>query len=260
MLNVFLLLSLKSEFGIGLIFCMASKSNGKLWMHKGYVNFKCTKCRKDVTCRVCDVRLICSQESSLKQKNYYIEKHLDSDEHLQKSKVYFFLTFYAGIRGFDVKKDANMEDLKFFLTALKAVTLKSPIAVMNCLSVIMNTADLSMFQYKELYKHVDQLITATIPSFVCFSCNFQGFSDIEDVIAHTNSIEHKAKIGGAGMTQDACLACSKCSLVFHPESINSHKGHILLPRTTYEISINNKSGKNKRKHSDIDDESDPNFI
>ena len=240
--------------------CMASKSNGNVWMHKDFVQFKCTKCKKEVTCRVCGVRLSCFKDSSLKQKNDIIEKHLDSDEHLQKSKVYFFLTFYARMRDFDIKKHTNMEDFKFFLTALKAVTLTSPIAVMNCLSVIMSMADLSMIQYNQMYKHVDQLITATIPSFVCFCCNFLGFSDIEDVIVHTDSIEHRDK--AAGKTQEHYLGCSKCAVVFHPESIHSHKGHVVVQSTagpSNEIGLNNQKETNKRKYSEIEEESDPNF-
>ena len=113
-----------------------------------------------MTCKVCDVEIKSSARGTEKQIHDYIEKHLESDEHWQKSKVFMYLNFYAKVKGFDIEKHSNIDDFKSFLTVLQVVTLHSSIAVMN------------MNYYNHLYKHVDHLVTARIPNVVCFASNF----------------------------------------------------------------------------------------
>ena len=244
---------------------LASKTSKLLEVKEYNLNFKCKNCQQEITCRVCDVKIKSAAICTERQQQSYIEKHLDSDEHSQKSKVFIYLNCYAKVKGFDIEKHSNINDFKFFLTALKAVTLQSPIAVMNCLSVIMSIGDLSRNHYNQLYKHVDQLVTARIHSFVCFACNFLEYEDVEGLLLHTSSQHHLFRTTRVDKIVEKHLACTKCGLLFHPANITSHKGHVIHVTSNTNNSMNSKQSedetKPKRKSNltEKEEENDPDF-
>jgi len=220
---------------------------------------KCKQCKYrpilEVTCRVCDVKIKSPiQYTTMQEKNEQIEKHLNSDEHTQKDQVFDLYSLYAQMKGFDLENDKQMKNLRFFLTVLKAKALHSKIAVMNCIAVLMSILDLSMSQYNDLYKHVDKLVTATIPSFMCFSCNFLVDSDIEELRSHTKtdqhllSLDNLTNVGNKGSN----LACSKCDVFFNMANIDNHKEHMLPASALAETNLQTRKSKNSENKEDND--------
>ena len=88
--------------------------------------------------------------------------------------------------------DIDMDNLKFFLTAMKVKTLGGKLAAKNCLSVILNI--LTSCQYNNLQEHVDTTANLGNPNYLCASCNFLAFGDIGKLRKHIET-EHAVSSG-----------------------------------------------------------------
>ena len=118
--------------------------------------------------------------------------------------------------------DIDMDNLKFFLTAMKVKTLGGKVAAKNCLSVILNILNLSSSQYNELQEHVDTTTNLGNPNYLCFFCNFLAFGDIGKLREHIET-EHVVSSG----PDRTSLSCSQCDVFFSDDNIDEHAGHVL---------------------------------
>ena len=101
----------------------------------------CTNCRNpnlEVVCRVCNLNIKSPSNYTLEQKLGHIEKHLYSDKHSQKEEVFDLYSQYARLRGFDMATDINMDNLRFFLIAMKSKDQECKMDKKNILSLIVN--------------------------------------------------------------------------------------------------------------------------
>ena len=141
--------------------CMfAVKSDCKLQLINMETNANCNHCQNsnlEVVCRVCNLNIKSPDQYTIEQKKEHIEKHLESDKHSQKEQVFDFYSEYASFRGFDMETDLNMDNLRFFISAMKVKTLHCQIHDKNILSLFVNILNLSMSQYADLQKYMDNL-------------------------------------------------------------------------------------------------------
>ena len=213
---------------------VASKrlSDGKIRMFSsGRSKCDCNS-KKTVICRYCGTKMDCvSQE---------VEKHLDSEEHKQKEKIFALLSdVYYKARGIDENSPYDATNYKFFILALKAFAVQNEgITVMNCLSLLQNILDMSLTQYNDLYRHVDQLVGEPVPTFLCYPCNYATYGPLSALSRHTLTQSHKEAV--ASLTSEF-LSCTECAAVFSTENIMSHSHHSL--------DQGNPGEKRKRQHS-----------
>ena len=172
------------------------------------------KSKKTVLCRFCGTKLSCVSGD--------VEKHLDSEEHKQKEAVFNLLNdVYYKARGIDENSPYDAANYKFFILALKAFAVQNEgITVMNCLSLLQNILDMSLTQYNDLYRHVDQLAGEPVPSFLCYSCNFAAYGPVSALSRHSLTHSHKEAV--ANLTSEF-LSCTECAAVFSTENIMSHQ-------------------------------------
>ena len=230
--------------------CFIYKQNGIMSLTSKQGN-KCKHCKFslrnfEVTCRVCDVKIKKPETCPNHMRLTLIEKHLDSDEHSQKQQVFDFFNIYSKIRRFDLEKELKMENLKFFLTALKSSSAHSKIAVMNCISVISSIYTLSIVQYNDLYKHLDKLLNTRLPDFLCLACNFSTTEGIRSLKEHVENEKHKLNVPPG--SKEGFLFCSHCDSFIHVANIGAHDGHVLESYAQTNEIAKSKSGK--RKHDE----------
>ena len=214
------------------IFCktckqlFAYKSDGCVQFTSFESRSMCNQCVNpglEIVCQVCNILVRSPPHFTLQQKREYIERHLDSDKHSQKEQVLESYRMYSKIKGFHMEKEIHLENLRFFLTAIKAKTLGGKVASKNSLAVIVNILDLSTSQYNDLHADLHSLVTARNPNYLCYSCNFHTQGGIEELRKHTQSEQHIT----SGSLERKNLSCSKCDVFFNMNTIDEHIGHEL---------------------------------
>ena len=172
------------------------------------------KSKKSVICRYCGTTVECVTED--------VGKHLDSEEHKQKEKVFQLLTdVYYRARAIDENSPYDAANYKFFILALKAFAVHNEgITVMNCLSLLQNILDMSLTQYNDLYRHVDRLAGEAAPNFLCYPCNYAAYGPVSALSRHSLTESHKEAV--ASLTSEF-LSCTECAAVFSTENIMSHQ-------------------------------------
>ena len=70
------------------------------------------------------------------------------------------------------------------------------------------------------------------------------------MIAQKDTIQHKAKTEAAGKTQEDCLACNKCAILFHFQPINIYKVHVMVPKKklVYMIKLGQKKTQKQMRN------------
>ena len=254
------------------IFCktckklFAFKSEGSVELSSSDTRSSCNHCKHpilEIICRVCNVWVKSPHHFTTEQKYENIERHLDSDKHFQKEQVFQSYILYARLKGFDMESEINVDNLKFFLTAMKGKTLGGKVAAKNSLSVILNILDLSSSQYNDLQAHVDNMDKTAIPNFLCFSCNFLVFGSIDELKTHIETKEHEIRCRHLGnlVEERMNLSCSKCDALFNIADVDEHGGHTINEEFINSVVI--KPGNfgeqilllnRKRKHKEEEDD------
>jgi len=206
----------------------AFKSNGSVQLTSEDSRSKCESCKNPnlgVICRVCNVKIRSLDHFPFPQKYQFIQKHLDSDNHIQKEQVLELYSTYAKLRGFDMEDVVNVDNLRFFITAMKAKTLGGRLAAKNSLSVLLNILDLSTEKFIDLKGHIENIGKVGNPNFFCFSCNFLVFGDIEELKEHTDTKDHAAASSHGIDQEGKNLSCSQCDVFFNEDCFDYHSGH-----------------------------------
>ena len=196
-----------------------TRSDGKIRVFgSGGARCSCNPKQKKAsfTCRVC---------GTIVDLNKDLKKHLESDEHKQKEKVFSLLTdVYYKARGIDESCGYDGTNYKFFILALKAFAVHNEgLTVMDCLSLLMNILEMSLTQYNELYRHVDRLAGEAVPEFLCFSCNYAEYGRISSLSRHTQSEAHTAAVSRLSRE---FLFCTQCGAFFSSENMMAHAEHL----------------------------------
>ena len=218
------------------IFCrlckdlFAFKINGSVQLTSLEFRSKCNSCNNPhlgVVCRVCNVLIKSLDQLPVPHKYGPIQKHLDSDNHISKEQVLELYKVYAKIKRFDMEKDMDMNNLRFFLTAISAKTLGGSGAAKNNLSVILNVLDLNRDQFNDLQEHSQTLINVGNPNFLCFSCNFLVYGGIAELEEHAGGEEHLRESERGAQEGGKILSCSQCDIFFSVDQLTEHAGHNL---------------------------------
>ena len=84
----------------------AFKADGSFQLASLESRSNCNHCKNPnlrMGCRVCNVKLRTLDHFPGPQKYQFIEKHIDSENHLQMEQILEFYRIYASIRGFDME-------------------------------------------------------------------------------------------------------------------------------------------------------------
>ena len=197
------------------------------------------KSKKTVICRFCGTTVDCLTQD--------LEKHLDSEEHKQKEKVFHLLNdVYYRARGIDENSPYDATNYKFFILALKAFAVNNEgISVMNCLSLLQNILDMSLTQYNELYRHVDRLAGELSPNFLCYPCNYAAYGPISALSRHSLTQSHKEAVASLA---SEFLSCTQCAALFSTENIMSHAQHLSeKSHRNPELDLQQEKAKGKKR-------------
>merc|ERR1711962_172824 len=128
--------------------------------------------------------------------------------------------------------DVDIRNLKFFLNVLQAKALHEKIIQICCVSVMVNSLEISPSTYNTLYKHLDNLIRQKVSNFACFLCNmiFMNGKEVEEHVLTLSHSEKKAIWTSRMQDQPgpkAAILCADCDILIDDDITDKHKDHHL---------------------------------